>query len=112
MTCRQESSACECVSCDSISLFLMSLVRNSQPLMRCHVQSKSRVKQEEEIELYVENILLQLPASDKRKTLCVLQGGMARLDSKVSKLDQSILVFKRRDKDLSSKAFVSLFRHR
>ena len=27
---------------------------------------KSRVKQEEEIKLYAENILLQLPASDKR----------------------------------------------
>ena len=66
-------------------------------LSRTSPKSKSRVNQEEEIELYVENILLQLPASDKRKTLCVLQGGTARLDSKVSKLDQSILVFKRRD---------------
>ena len=26
---RQESSDCECVSCDAISLFLMSMVRNS-----------------------------------------------------------------------------------
>ena len=41
MKCRQESSDCECVSCDSISLFLVSLVRNSQPLMRCHVQPPS-----------------------------------------------------------------------
>ena len=29
-------------------------------------KSTSRVKQEDEIELYVENILLQLPALDKR----------------------------------------------
>ena len=35
-------------------------------LSRAPSKSTSRVKQEEEIELYVENILLQLPASDKR----------------------------------------------
>ena len=74
-------------------------------------KSTSGVKQEEEIELYIENILLQLPASDKRleenaaaqkedpicRKLFVLQRGMARHDPKASKLAQSILVFKRRD---------------
>ena len=35
-------------------------------LSRVPSKSTSRVKQEEDIELYVENILLQLPASDKR----------------------------------------------
>ena len=35
-------------------------------LSRAPSKSTSRVKQEEEIELYVENILLQLPALDKR----------------------------------------------
>ena len=35
-------------------------------LSRAPSKSTSRVKQEEEIEVYVENILLQLPASDKR----------------------------------------------
>ena len=38
-------------------------------LSRASPKSKSRVKQEEQIELCVENILLQLPASDKQKTL-------------------------------------------
>ena len=81
-------------------------------LSRASSKSTSRVKQEEEIELYVENILLQLPASDKRleeiataqkehpickKLFEYCKGGMARLDSKVSKLAQSILEFKRRD---------------
>ena len=41
MKCCQESSDCECVSCDPMSLFLMSLVRNSQLLMRCHVHPQS-----------------------------------------------------------------------
>ena len=35
-------------------------------LSRAPSKCTSRAKQEEEIELYVENILLQLPASDKR----------------------------------------------
>ena len=35
-------------------------------LSRTPSESTSRVKQEEEIELYVENILLQLPALNKR----------------------------------------------
>ena len=35
-------------------------------LSRGPAKSTSRVKQEEEIELHVDNILLQLPASDKR----------------------------------------------
>ena len=109
---RQESIDCECVSCDSISLFLTSLARNSQPLMGAHSKSTSRVKQEDEIELYVENILLQLPAWDKRseknchrakgtsnrqKAHWVFQRGMARLDPKASRFVQSILEFKRPD---------------
>ena len=51
--------------------FTISLVSGMElttvdALSRAPSKSTSRVKQEEEIELYVGNILLQLPASDKR----------------------------------------------
>ena len=131
MKCRQESSDFECVSCDSISLFLTSLVRNSQPLMGAFTKSTSRVKQEYEIELYVENILLQMPAWDKRSEKKLpprkIKTQTARRSLSISKRDGQTRCksFQVRSvhtgvhearypkgKDFSSKALVSLFRHR
>ena len=75
-------------------------------------KSTPRVTQEDDIELYVENIIFQLPAWDKRseknyhrakvrpnlqKALCVFQRGMVTLDPKASKFAQSILEFKRQN---------------
>ena len=50
----------------SISLVSGRALTTADALSLAPSKSMSRVKQEEEIELYVENILLQLPASDKR----------------------------------------------
>ena len=99
-------------------------------LSRALSNSTSRVKQEEEIELCVENILLQLPASDKR---------LEKLPSRKSKdqpTESSLSIPKRagqtrskrfqarsvhtgvqearfsRGNDFSSKALILLFRHR
>ena len=90
----------------------------------------SRVKQEEEIELYVENILLQLLASDKRleqiataqkeDPICrkvfeySKEGGQTwsrsfQVRSVHTGLQEARFL---RGKDFSSKALVSLLRHR
>ena len=50
----------------TISHVLGKELTTADALSRAPSKSTSRVKQEEVIELYVENILLQLPASDKR----------------------------------------------
>ena len=50
----------------TISLVPGKELTTADALPRAPSKSTSRVKQEEEIELFVENILLQLPASDKR----------------------------------------------
>ena len=50
----------------TISHVLGKELTTADALSRALSKSTSRVKQEEDIELYVENILLQLPASDKR----------------------------------------------
>ena len=50
----------------TISLVSGKELTTADALSRAPSKSSSRVKQDEDIELYVENILLQLPASDKR----------------------------------------------
>ena len=114
MKCRQEFSDSECVSCDLISLFLLSLIGNSQPLMRCHVHPPSlrpgqarggdRVLRREHStsaaslgSAFRRNCHRTKGTPNLQKALWVLQRGIARLDSKVSKLAHSIMEFKRRD---------------
>ena len=70
MKCREESSDCEYVRLLRFD-FTISYVPGKElttdnALCRAPSKSTSRVKQEEEIELYVENSLLQLLASDER----------------------------------------------
>ena len=67
MKCRQESRDCECVSCDfTISHVPGKELITADAFLCAPSKSTLGIKQEEEIELYIENILLQLPASDKR----------------------------------------------
>ena len=95
-------------------------------LSRTPSESTSRVKQEEEIELYVESILLQLPTLNKRleeiataqsAKSClriVRRDGQTRLKSFQARSVHTGIQETRfpRDKDFFSKALVSLLRHR
>ena len=114
----------------SISLVPGRELTTTDALSRAPSKSASRVKQEEEIELYVGNILLQLPASDKRKKKlppCKRNTQSAKSSLSIAKRDgqtrfksfQACSVHTGvqearfpRDKDFFSKALVSLFRHR
>ena len=109
MKCCQKSSDCECFSCDSISLFLLSLERDSHhvhpPSLRLGSSKKGRSSSTWgtfsfncQPRISVEK---KLPPRKRNtqsaKSSLSIARGMARHDSKVSKLAQSVLGYKRRD---------------